>query len=87
MFRRTAKVIDIPWGIVAGGDLRIPGTVGPRTAAVNFINWYMAKLHKAAHHDRVAALAFHKVGNLLAPPQSVLHPRVIARVFEGREFR
>jgi len=39
LFRRTAKVIDIPWGIVAGGDLRIPGTVGPRTAAVNFINW------------------------------------------------
>jgi 2-polyprenyl-6-methoxyphenol hydroxylase-like FAD-dependent oxidoreductase len=82
-FRRAAKVIDIPWSIVAGGDLRIPGTVGPRSAAVNFINWYMAKLHKAAHHDRVAALAFHKVGNLLAPPQSVLHPRVVARVLRG----
>jgi len=82
-FRRAAKIVDIPWSIVVGGDLRIPGTIGPRNAGVTFINWYMAKLHKAAHHDPVAALAFHKVGNLLAPPPSVMHPRVAARVLWG----
>jgi len=82
-FRRAAKIVDIPWSIVVGGDLRIPGTTGPRSAAVNFINWYMAKLHKAAHHDAVAALAFHKVGNLLAPPPSVMHPRIAMRVLWG----
>jgi 2-polyprenyl-6-methoxyphenol hydroxylase-like FAD-dependent oxidoreductase len=82
-FRRAAKVVDIPWNIVVGSDLRIPETIGPRNAGVNFINWYMAKLHKAAHHDAVAALAFYKVGNLLAPPQSVMHPRIAARVLWG----
>jgi 2-polyprenyl-6-methoxyphenol hydroxylase-like FAD-dependent oxidoreductase len=82
-FRKAANVVDTPWSIVVGGDLRIPGTVGPRNAGVNFINWYMSKLHKAAHHDPVVALAFHTVGNLLAPPPSVLHPRIAARVLWG----
>ena len=79
-FARAAKVIDIPWSIAVGNDLRMPEAVGPRSAAVSFINWYMAKLHKAGHHDQVASLAFHQVANLLAPPATVMHPRVVARV-------
>jgi 2-polyprenyl-6-methoxyphenol hydroxylase-like FAD-dependent oxidoreductase len=80
-FRRAAKVVDMPWAISVGNDLRIPETVGPRNAGVNFVNWYMSKLHKAAHTDPVPALAFFHVANLLAPPPSVLHPRVAWRVF------
>ncbi|HLJ45600.1 MAG TPA: hypothetical protein VKU01_06315 [Bryobacteraceae bacterium] len=79
-FGAAAKVVDIPWGIAAGNDLRMKEAVGRRTAAVKFINWYMSKLHKAAHTDEVPAMAFHNVGNLLAPPESVMHPRVMARV-------
>jgi 2-polyprenyl-6-methoxyphenol hydroxylase-like FAD-dependent oxidoreductase len=79
-FRRAAKVVDIPWSIAAGSDLRIPETEGPRTVGVKFINWYLSKLHKAAHTDPVAALAFHRVGNLLALPPSIMHPRIAARV-------
>ncbi len=79
-FRRAAKVVEIPWSIAVGADLRIPETVGRRTAGLKFVNWYMSKLHKAAHTDPAAALAFHRVGNLLAPPPSILHPRVAARV-------
>jgi 2-polyprenyl-6-methoxyphenol hydroxylase-like FAD-dependent oxidoreductase len=82
-FRSAAKVVDIPWAIAVGNDLRMPEATGPRSAGVNFINWYMAKLHKAAHHDPVPALAFHRVANLLAPPPSVMHPRVAWRVLRG----
>jgi 2-polyprenyl-6-methoxyphenol hydroxylase-like FAD-dependent oxidoreductase len=82
-FARSSKVIDIPWSIAAGNDLRIPEAVGPRPPSVKIINWYMAKLHKAAHADAEAALAFHKVGNLLAPPPSVMYPRVALRVLWG----
>jgi 2-polyprenyl-6-methoxyphenol hydroxylase-like FAD-dependent oxidoreductase len=82
-FARAAKVVDIPWAIAAGNDLRMPEAVGPRNAGVKFINWYMAKLHRAAHHDEVPALAFHKVANLLAPPPSVMAPRIAARVLLG----
>jgi 2-polyprenyl-6-methoxyphenol hydroxylase-like FAD-dependent oxidoreductase len=82
-FARAEKVVDIPWSIAVGNDLRMPEAVGPRTAGVKFINWYMAKLHQAAHHDEVPAMAFHRVANLLAAPPSVMHPRVAARVLWG----
>ena len=79
-FRRAAKVIEIPWTIAVGSDLRIPEAVGRRTAGVKLANWYISKLHIAAHTDPVAALAFHRVGNLLAPPPSMMRPRVAVRV-------
>ena len=82
-FRRAAKVVDIPWNIAVGSDLRIPETVGPRTAGVKLINWYISKLHKAGRSDPVPALAFLKVANLLAPAPSIMHPRVAVRVLLG----
>jgi 2-polyprenyl-6-methoxyphenol hydroxylase-like FAD-dependent oxidoreductase len=82
-FRRAAKIVDMPWAISVGNDLRMPETVGPRNIGVNFINWYMSKLHKTAHADPIAALAFFRVANLLAPPPSVLHPKIALRVLIG----
>ncbi len=82
-FARAAKVTDIPWSIAAGNDLRMPETIGRRNAGVNLVNWYMSKLLRAGHHDPVPALAFFKVANLLAPPPSVMHPRIAARVLWG----
>lgn len=79
-FRRAAKVVDIPWSIAAGNDLRMKEATGRRTAAVKLINWYMSKLHRAGHVDAAPALAFHRVGNLLAPPPSIMHPRIAVRV-------
>jgi 2-polyprenyl-6-methoxyphenol hydroxylase-like FAD-dependent oxidoreductase len=79
-FRRVSKVVDIPWSIAAGNDLRIPDAAGRRTFAVNAINAYVARLHKAAHYDPVVALAFHKVGHLFVPPSSILAPRIALRV-------
>ena len=76
-------MVDSPWSIAVGSDLRIPETVGPRSKGVDFINWYMAKLHKAAHRDPVASAAFLKVANLVAPPPSVMHPKIALRVLMG----
>ncbi len=82
-FSRAAKVVDSPWSIAVGGDLRIPETVGPRSKGVDFINWYLAKLHRVAHRDPAAAVAFMRVANLVAPPPSILHPRIALRVLMG----
>jgi 2-polyprenyl-6-methoxyphenol hydroxylase-like FAD-dependent oxidoreductase len=82
-FERASTVVDTPWSIAAGADLRIPETIGPRNAGVKFINWYLAKLHKAAHRDSEASIAFLKVANLLAPPPSIMHPRVAMRVLRA----
>lgn len=82
-FARAAKVVDNPWSIAVGTDLRMPEATGPRTPMVRFVNWYMAKLHRTAHHDAEVAWAFLQVAALLAPPPSVLRPRVAARVLAG----
>jgi 2-polyprenyl-6-methoxyphenol hydroxylase-like FAD-dependent oxidoreductase len=79
-FRKTAAVVDIPWSIAVGNDLRMPETQGPRGGGVPFINWYMSRLHRAAHRDAELAVAFHRVANLLAPPQTLFRPAMIFRV-------
>jgi 2-polyprenyl-6-methoxyphenol hydroxylase-like FAD-dependent oxidoreductase len=86
-FRRAAALVDIPWSISVGNDLRMPETIGPRNAGVQFINWYMSKLHRAAHSDQQVAMAFFRVANLLAPPPSVMAPRVVWRVVKRNLFR
>jgi 2-polyprenyl-6-methoxyphenol hydroxylase-like FAD-dependent oxidoreductase len=83
-FARAAKVIDIPWSIAVGNDLRLPETTGVRTLPIRLINAYLVQLHQAAHQDPAVALAFHRVGNLLAPPPSVLAPRIAWRVLRHK---
>ncbi len=80
---RAAKVVDTPWSMAVGNDLRMPEVTGPRTLVGRVLNAYLCKLHRAAHHDPAVALAFHKVGNLLAPPPSILDPRIALRVLWG----
>lgn len=82
-FMRAAKVVDNPWSIATGSDLRMPEAEGPRTPMLRFVNWYMAKLHRAAHADVELAWAFLRVAALTAPPQSMLHPRLLMRVAAG----
>ena len=82
-FARASAVVESPWTIAVGNDLRMPETVGPRNVGVNVVNWYLSKLHRKAHHDGELALAFHRVTNLLAPPPSLLSPKYAARVFFG----
>lgn len=82
-FERASRVVDILWRITVGSDLRIPETIGPRNARVRFINWYIAKLHKAAHYDPEVSVAFLKVANLVAPLPSIMHPRIAMRVLLG----
>lgn len=79
-FQRAAKVVDSPWDIAVGADLRIPTTEGPRTRKAAILNWYLARLHRVARKDPIAALAFHRVANLLEPPPSLLRPSVACRV-------
>ncbi len=82
-FKQVGKIIDVPWGTAVGNDLRFPEVEGPRSPMTRFINWYMAKLHHAAHHDPVVSVAFLKVVNLVAPPPSVLRPGIMWRVLRG----
>jgi len=82
-FTKVSQMIDIPWNITVANDRRFVEPESRRSPMARFIQWYMDKLHIAARRDPVAALAFLKVTNLMAPPPSVLHPRIALRVLWG----
>ena len=82
-FARTTDLIDVSWNSAVGTDLGYAEVEGPRTALVRFINWYVRKVHIAAHEDAEVSIAFLKVTNMLAPPPSILHPRIVWRVIKG----
>ena len=79
-FKEALRVVDIPWSMAVNNDLRIPQVQGRRSPMVRFLNWYISKMHVAARRDRVVAVAFLKVTNLMASPKSILHPRISLRV-------
>jgi len=83
-FSRVAKLVDTPWQIAVGSDYRNPGVEGRRPFGTNFINGWIDRVHRAAQHDPQAALAFHRVMNLLAPPSSLFHPALACRVLCSR---
>jgi 2-polyprenyl-6-methoxyphenol hydroxylase-like FAD-dependent oxidoreductase len=82
-FRAAASVIDGPWDIAVGGDLRFPGVQGRRTPRVRMVNAYLRRLHVAAEHDPEVGRAFLRVVNLVDRPERLLAPAVAARVLRG----
>jgi 2-polyprenyl-6-methoxyphenol hydroxylase-like FAD-dependent oxidoreductase len=82
-FRHIAKVIDIPWQLSVGEDFRFSQTRGAKPIGIDFINRYVARIHRATLVDVVVGEAFLKVMNLMAPPISLFHPRIVWRVFKN----
>jgi 2-polyprenyl-6-methoxyphenol hydroxylase-like FAD-dependent oxidoreductase len=82
-FAKTRKIIDLSWNAAVGTDLSFPEVEGPRTPLVRFLNWYLRKLHVAAHTDAQVSIAFLKVINMIAPPPSMMHPRIVARIIKA----
>ncbi len=82
-FRGAAKVIDGPWSISVGADLRFPRVPGRRTAKVRFVNAYVHRLHAGARTDTVLGAAFLRVVNLIDPPARLLAPGIVLRVLRG----
>ena len=82
-FARAATVIDTPWMIAVGEDLRYPEVNAPRSATVRFINWYIGLVQIASRTDSVVCNAFHRVSNLLEAPPSLFQPRIVARVIKA----
>ncbi|MCX6050634.1 MAG: monooxygenase [Chloroflexi bacterium] len=82
-FAAVGHLLDIPWTIAVGNDLRFPEVVGKRSPVKPLIDWYLVKLHRAAQHDPAVVQAFGKVASLRASPKTLLHPRVAWRVLLG----
>ncbi|MET0390950.1 MAG: FAD-dependent monooxygenase [Polyangiales bacterium] len=86
-FRQVAKLIDVPWSIVVGGDFAFDGVEGKRPRGWRITNAYMSKLQAVAAEDREVSYAFLRVIHLVAPPSLLLSPRILWRVLKPRPVR
>jgi 2-polyprenyl-6-methoxyphenol hydroxylase-like FAD-dependent oxidoreductase len=81
--RTAARLVDNPWDIAVGADLRFPDVPGRRTAKVRAVNGYLERLHVAAERDPAVGRAFLRVVNLVDGPERLMAPSVALRVLRG----
>ncbi|MEV7225525.1 FAD-dependent monooxygenase [Polymorphospora sp. NPDC051019] len=86
-FQGAARVVDGPWAISVGTDLRFPAVPGRRTPKVRFVNAYVERVHAGAVADPELGAAFLRVLNLIDPPTRLLAPRTVWRVLRAGRRR
>ena len=79
-YRRVSKVIDTPWLLAAGADFAYSGVAGSKAPTTDLVNWYLGRVQRAATRDPQVCRALIGVTQLLAPPASLLHPKIVLRV-------
>ena len=77
---RASAVLDAPWTMAAGADFADPRAAGDKPRGTDLINRYLARVVLACHTSPRVARQFFAVQNLLAPPQSLMAPAMVARV-------
>ncbi|AQZ65072.1 putative secreted protein [[Actinomadura] parvosata subsp. kistnae] len=82
-FRRIAAVVDPPWELTVGADLRMPVGAGRVPGKARLIGAYLDRFHAAAAHDAELTRRFLRVTNLYDPPQSLMSPPALLRVLRS----
>jgi 2-polyprenyl-6-methoxyphenol hydroxylase-like FAD-dependent oxidoreductase len=80
----VAVIVDTPWRLATGEDLRHPEAVGPRPPGTALLHWYIGRLHVGSASDATLALAFYRVMHMLDPPAALFRPGIMWRVLSGR---
>jgi len=86
-FRGVRRIIDVPWDITVGNDLRFPEVTGPRTARLRILNAHMARLFRAASTDAAVGGMFLRVANFMVAPTRLVSPAMLWRAWRGRHGR
>jgi 2-polyprenyl-6-methoxyphenol hydroxylase-like FAD-dependent oxidoreductase len=86
-FASASSIIDIPWQIAAGNDLRHPRLQGQQSRIGRFMSWYIGKVHHAGAEDPAVACAFLRVANLMEPPSKLFAVNTVLKVLRGNLFR
>jgi 2-polyprenyl-6-methoxyphenol hydroxylase-like FAD-dependent oxidoreductase len=80
VYRRVAKVVDVPWKLAAGADFAYPGVTGRRAFGNGAINWYVGQVQRAATRDPRVCCALVMVTALTSPPTTLFHPTITLRM-------
>ena len=82
-YRRTRPIVEVPWSMAVGNDLRFAEVEGRRSVGGRMLALYLDRLFAVAASDPVVAEAFLRVTHLLAPPPTLMAPGVLWRVLRG----
>jgi 2-polyprenyl-6-methoxyphenol hydroxylase-like FAD-dependent oxidoreductase len=85
--RSAGELIDTPWTITTGEDLRYAKHAAPRPLGTAVLHRYLEWVHRAARHDPVVLRRFFEVVTMLAKPSSMLTPGMLWRVLVGNRRR
>jgi 2-polyprenyl-6-methoxyphenol hydroxylase-like FAD-dependent oxidoreductase len=80
-FPAASALIDVPWDIVVGNDLRNPRVEARRDLRHRLVNWYFDRVKRRLPLDLVVSTAFLSVSNMKAHPSTLLSPHILRRVF------
>ena len=80
-FARAAKIVDVPWTIAAGEDMRYPEVEGRRPMGFAWTSKYLEQVHRAATKDPVVLKHLFEVASLVRSPATMVRPDVALRVF------
>jgi 2-polyprenyl-6-methoxyphenol hydroxylase-like FAD-dependent oxidoreductase len=84
VLRAFDRLVDFPWAVAIGQDLRMPSSSGRQTlsqAAVSAWAWVVGR--EAAHGDHRAQAVLLGTYHLESPPLALLHPALVASVARG----
>ncbi|SEG85823.1 Dehydrogenase (flavoprotein) [Nonomuraea solani] len=82
-FKRISQIVDTPWEITVGADLRMPGVEGGPSAKTRMVQAYLDRFHAAAVHDPELVRRFLRVTNLYDAPPSLMSPGALLRVLRS----
>ncbi|WP_297081670.1 NAD(P)/FAD-dependent oxidoreductase [uncultured Demequina sp.] len=83
VYTRASAVLDAPWAMAVTADFADPRAAGDKPRGTDVFNRYLTLVVRACHTSPQVALQFFAVQNLLAPPQSLMALRTMARVLRA----
>lgn len=82
--KRLAAVVQTPWLMATGEDLRYPETEGQRPGgAARLVQKYLDRITVVMADDQDVAATFFHVLNLTTPPTALFRPSILFRVLRG----
>jgi len=78
-FRRVEAIVDVPWSLCCGENLKYPGATGPRPLLFPVTRRLKDRL--VTRRDPAILPDFYSVVTLAAPPRAMLRPRTVRSLF------
>ncbi len=85
--RAADRVAEAPWRVATGADFIYAETEGRKPAGTDLVNRYLERVMRAAPYDERVNLALTRVQLLLARPETLMAPAVVARTLFQRPGR